>query len=563
MSSRIPTLFFGLFLIAAPPAIGQTLPADQDLIQNQQQRLLEEQRRRLEALQSLPGERPTLAPRADEESSVCFDIQEVRLSGASLMAPEEQEALLGEFLQRCLGSVHLNEILSVITAYYLDRGYVTTRAYLPEQDLSSGTLNILVVEGTLEELNSSLLASDRELRMAFPGRVGERLNLRELEQLVDQMARLPSRRVQLELLPGDEVGGSRVRLEGERSKPWRVALARHNDGQRSTGEQQWDVALSWDSPLGLGDQLHLRGGGDAVSDHWRHSANQSLFYNVPYGWWTYGYSYSQSYYRTRQQAAGFSFSTDGESKRHQFNAERVVHRDALSKSAFSFGLAHLRTRNYIESTLLDASSHRLSEFQFGLNHGRRIGPAFINMDAGWQRGTGAFDAQRDDRPRGSEPVARYTKYTLTLSYLQPFQLWGQAFSVDSIFYGQRSEDVLFSPQRMNIGGLASVRGFKDQSLSGDSGFYWRNNLRWRQPLHQSWLAPMFHELSIALGYDLGQIRTTEHNPGQAGRMSGNAAELALHGKHGSAALTFAHSLDRPDALERAERPLYFRIDVLL
>src|SRR5690606_32709231 len=319
-----------LLFLATGPAIAQTLPSDRELAQDRQQRLLEEQRRRLEALQNLPGERASPLPLDEGQPPVCFDIHEIRFSGATLMASAEQEKLLGQFLHRCLGTTQLNDILKTVTAFYLDRGYVTARAYLPEQDLGSGILQIIVIEGVLEGLDSSALASDRELAMAFPGRVDEPLNLRELEQLVDQMGRLSSRRVQLELLPGEAVGGSRVRLQGERSKPWQAALARHNDGQRSTGEQQWDVALAWDSPLGLGDQLRLRGGSDAVSDRWRHSASQSLFYGLPYGWWTFGYSYSQSYYRTRNEAVGFSFASDGESKRHQFNAERVIHRDALS-----------------------------------------------------------------------------------------------------------------------------------------------------------------------------------------------------------------------------------------
>ncbi len=45
---------------------------------------------------------------------------------------------------------------------------------------------------------------------------------------------------------------------------------------------------------------------------------------------------------------------------------------------------------------------------------------------------------------------------------------------------RRSEDVLFSPQRISLGGNSSVRGFKDQTLTGDSGGYWRNQLRWRR-----------------------------------------------------------------------------------
>lgn len=560
MLPRTATSVAILLACIVTPGLAQTLPSDRDVIQDRQQQLLEDQRRRLEALKQLPGETALPGRSGESASTVCFDVHEIRLAGVTLMPVKVQQALLTEFVGRCLGVEQIDEILQLITAFYLDRGYVTTRAYLPEQALGDGVLHVTVIEGMLEGLDSSALATDRELAMAFPGEAGALLNLRELEQLVDQMARLPSRRVQLELLPGDEVGGSRVRLQGERSKPWQAGLARHNDGQPHTGEQQWEVSLLWDSPLGLGDQLRLRGGADAVSDQWRHSAQQSLFYGVPYGWWTFGYSYSQSYYRTRTQAVGFSFTSDGESKRHQFNAERVLHRDAVSRSAFSLGLAHLRTRNYIESVLLDGSSHRLSELQFGLNHGRRLGSAFINLDAGWQQGTGQFDAQDNGNPRSGQPVARYDKYSLTISYLQPFQFAGQAFSADSMLYGQRSEDVLFGPQRISLGGLASVRGFKEQSLSGDSGFYWRNNLHWRHPIHTDWLRPLFNELRLSAGYDLGQIRSSRHNPGQSGRMTGNAVAMALQGKHLAASLTFARSLDRPGALQRDEHPIYFRLD---
>lgn len=546
--------------LASSFTFAQTVPGDLDIIRDRQERLLEEQQRRLEELRNLPGAVPERPP-VDDADGRCFDIQRIRLDGAALITPAKQALLVEPFIGRCLGTAQLNEVLKTVTDFYLDRGYVTARAYLPQQDLSDGELEVLVIEGRLEGLDSSALASERELAMAFPGRVGDRLNLRELEQLVDQLGRLPSRQVELELLPGDAVGGSRVQLQGQRSKPWHVAASRHNDGQRSTGEQQWDASLVWDSPLGLGDQVRVRGGGDAVSDRWRHSANQSVVYGLPYGWWTVDYSYSQSYYRTRTQAAGFAFASDGESKRHQLSAERVIHRDHLGKSAMNVGMAHLRTRNYIENSLLDSSSHRLSELQLGFNHGRRLGGAFVNADLGWQQGIGAFDAQSNGTPQGSQPVARYNKYTLTLSYLQPFRLWGEGFSADSLVNGQRSEDVLFGPQRMSLGGLASVRGFKDQSLAGDSGFYWRSNLRWRRAVLTPALRAWVSEYGAALGYDLGEIRATSHNTGQSGRLSGQALELSARGKHTAVSVTFARSLQRPDALLDGEHPTYFRFDL--
>ncbi|HCF1927942.1 TPA: ShlB/FhaC/HecB family hemolysin secretion/activation protein, partial [Pseudomonas aeruginosa] len=74
--------------------------------------------------------------------------------------------LLAPYQGRCLGVGQLNALLKAVTDHYLDRGYVTTRAYLPQQDLASGTLRIIVVEGRLEGLDSSALASPRELAMS-------------------------------------------------------------------------------------------------------------------------------------------------------------------------------------------------------------------------------------------------------------------------------------------------------------------------------------------------------------------------------------------------------------
>ncbi|WP_198919133.1 MULTISPECIES: ShlB/FhaC/HecB family hemolysin secretion/activation protein [Pseudomonas] len=557
----------GLLLLAILPAISLAAPTpgEQDLIRERQDRLLEEQRRRLEELKDLPGkEAAPTAPTAPADTR-CFPIQDIELKGADSLSAAEQARLLKPYIGQCLGVSQLNELLKVITDYYLEKGLVTSRAYLPQQDLSGGHLKVLVVEGRLEGLKGAADSqlSERELAMAFPGQVGALVNLREIEQLVDQLNRLPSNQAQMELAPGKEVGGSQVLVKNTAQKPWRAGLSRSNDGQRSTGEQQWGTTFDWDSPLGLADQLMLRGGHDAMSDHQHTSNNAMLSYNLPWGWWNFSYTYSQSEYRSQAQANGFSFKQTGDSQNHQLRAERVILRDAVSKTSLNAGLAYLRTNNFIEDSKLALSSNRLSEAQFGINHGRRIGGAFVNLDLGMQHGIGAFDAQDNGHPGPGEPNARYRKYTATLSYLQPFKLWGESFSFSSLMTGQRSEDVLFSPQRTSLGGQSSIRGYKDQSLSGDSGGYWRNDLRWSRPVTLGWLRPVFAEYGSSLGYDQGVIRGDRYNGEQHGRLSSNSLELFARGQHLATSVTFAHSLERPDVLSEREAPIYFRLDFLL
>ncbi|MGR4975026.1 ShlB/FhaC/HecB family hemolysin secretion/activation protein [Pseudomonas sp. LARHCG127] len=540
-------------------------PGDTDLIRERQNRLLEEQRRRLEDLKDLPGQEAKPAQPSAPADTRCFPIKTIELKGADSLSVGERAQLLKPYIGQCLGVPQLNELLKVITDHYIEKGLVTSRAYLPQQDLSGGHLSVLVVEGRLEGLKGAETSqlSDRELAMAFPGATGELVNLREIEQMVDQLNRLPSNQAKMELTPGQNVGGSEVRVTNEPKKPWRAGLSRSNDGQRSTGEQQWGSSFEWDSPLGLADQLMLRGGHDAMTDHQHTSRNAMLYYNLPWGWWNVSYSYSQSEYRSQIPANGFNFKQTGDSQNHQVRVERVIHRDALSKTSLNTGLAYLRTNNFIEDSKLAVSSNRLSEAQFGINHGRRVGNAFVNLDLGMQEGIGAFDAQDDNDPGPGQADARYRKYTATASYLQPFQVWGESFSFSSLMTGQRSEDVLFSPQRMSLGGQSSIRGYKDQSLSGDSGGYWRNDLRWSRPVTLEWLRPVFGEYGTSLGYDQGVIRGSRYNGDQHGRMSSNSLELFARGEHLNASVTFAHSLERPDALTEREAPIYFRVDVLL
>lgn len=159
-------------------------PGEQDLIRDRQDRLLEEQRRRLEDLKDLPGKQTLpMAPSAPADER-CFPIQHIELKGAESLSIRERKQMLAAYEGQCLGVSQLNELLKVITNHYLDKGLVTTRAYLPQQDLSKDDLQVLVVEGKLENLQADATSglSERELAMTFPGREGQLVNLREIEQ---------------------------------------------------------------------------------------------------------------------------------------------------------------------------------------------------------------------------------------------------------------------------------------------------------------------------------------------------------------------------------------------
>ncbi|MGX5728467.1 hypothetical protein ACWKWZ_25790, partial [Metapseudomonas otitidis] len=89
-------LLFPVFhVFAADPVVPS--PGDRDLIRDRQERLLEEQRKRLQELQQLPGRAEPVAPSQPQAQGPCFDIQRIRLQGVHLISEVRQRELLKPF----------------------------------------------------------------------------------------------------------------------------------------------------------------------------------------------------------------------------------------------------------------------------------------------------------------------------------------------------------------------------------------------------------------------------------------------------------------------------------
>ncbi|MGN4062997.1 POTRA domain-containing protein, partial [Burkholderia gladioli] len=144
---------------------------------------------------------------------------------------------------QCVGKRGLDMLVKGLSQAILARGYVTTRVLLPEQDLSTGTLKLSLIPGVIRHVRFV----DERLRgtwkTAFPTGNGELLNLRELEQGLEQMKRVTSQDVSMQIVPADEPGESDVVLDVKRGKPWTVVASIDNSGTRATGRLQGNLSL--------------------------------------------------------------------------------------------------------------------------------------------------------------------------------------------------------------------------------------------------------------------------------------------------------------------------------
>ena len=118
-------------------------------------------------------------------------------------------------LPACIGSEGINVLLRRIQNRLIDLGYVTTRVVVEPQDLRSGMLVLTVIPGKvgriqLQDQSAIPFATRGTLWFAMPMAQGDILNIRNIEQGLENLKRVPSADANMELVPTDAVGETDV-----------------------------------------------------------------------------------------------------------------------------------------------------------------------------------------------------------------------------------------------------------------------------------------------------------------------------------------------------------------
>lgn len=125
-------------------------PADLEVVEQRQKALLEQAQQQRDDLQNTT-DLPTLPlPVPDKGIHACHDVKRVVFQGAEHLSWSVRDNLASSFQGRCLTLSGINTLVRETTNAYITRGYVTSQAWLPTQDIAEGTLTIAVSEGRVE-----------------------------------------------------------------------------------------------------------------------------------------------------------------------------------------------------------------------------------------------------------------------------------------------------------------------------------------------------------------------------------------------------------------------------
>jgi hemolysin activation/secretion protein len=436
-----------------------------------------------------------------------FLLRDVRIEGGTVFDPEALAAIWRPFVGRPVGAADLEELRQRLSRAYADQGYLNSGAVLPDQEVGDGTVTYRLIEGRVSEIeivgarhfDPAYLTSRLELAAGPPFRIE---NLANRLQILAQDPAI--KRLNLDLAPGIEPGTAKLTATVEEARPITVTTAFANSQSPSVGDLRGDVEAEARNLLGHGEALRLRyGRTGGVNDG-------GAFLSVPVTPWD-----TLVHVKFDRSAADVvsanlaALDIRSESTTYEAGLTQPVYRSAENSLSLGLTVAKRRSETFLLGEHFD--------FTPGMTDGR----AEINV--------ARFIQEWQNRSRDHALVLRSTlshgllMFGATNTGVKPdgdFTAWlGQTQAVmrlpedwQLVLRGdvQLSDRPLYGLEQFSLGGMNSVRGYRENEVVADDGLF--GSLELRVPVYEfpvpawSWLMPEEGKGRIALApfYDQGQ-----------------------------------------------------------
>lgn len=488
-----------MLLMVSPLAFAATSSSEQLILQQQRQRALEQQ-----LLPPMPDVRllppaSRLGRLAFPQEKPCFNIDQVRLSGQDALPRWlPLQRIANQAQGHCLGGKGINLLMSTLQNRLVDHGYITTRVLAPQQDLTSGTLQLKILPGYVHQVkltpNSGHYIS---LFNAFPPRAGNLLDLRDIEQGLESLQRLPTVQAKMDIVPGEQPGESDILLHWQQAKIWRLGVSLDDSGSKSTGRYQGALTLSLDNPLSLSDLFYISGTRALQPGNDKGSKNVTAHYSVPFCYAMLSVTVSDVDYHQTVAGVSGDYRYHGDSQNLTVQLSHVLHRNGTQKTSFSYDILIRRSKNYINDTEIEVQRRRTVGWRIGLQHRHFIQQATLDAGISYQRGTRWFGALPAPEESYGAATALSKIIQLSSQLNVPFALGKQTFRYNLNYQRQMSYTPLTPQDQFAIGGRFTVRGFDgERTLNANGGWTVRNELAWTTPVPNQ---------ELYLGADYGHV----------------------------------------------------------
>lgn len=487
------------------------LPDPSVELRRQQEREQQERKR----LESSPQVRPEASKAADLErlpvdETPCLRIDKILIEGGEgrnwSWLLDSLDGIKGDDtpFNRCLGAGSINLLLKRGQNALIGKGFITSRLLAQQQDLKTGQLTLTLVLGRINTIRfADAKGAHASAANALPAVPGDVLNLRDIEQALENFKRVPTVEADIKIEPSTNPGESDLVIDWKQAKSVRYSLSLDDSGSDTTGKRQVSATVSYDNPLGLSDLFYLTlnrdagGGNSETAPSPKGTQGGTLHYSVPMGYWSLSTTASVNSYKQTVIGANENYLYSGKSTNAEVKLSRIVYRDAANKTTVAARLYRKSSNNYIDDTEVEVQRRVTSGLETSLSHRLFWGSATVDAQLTYKQGLKILGALAAPEEEFDEGTSQFKIITADASISVPFKLAEQLFKLDSSVKLQSNRTPLIAQDRFAIGSRYSVRGFDSKaSLAAEKGVLLQNTVSWTIPKAGA---------ELYLGIDYGRV----------------------------------------------------------
>lgn len=500
------------------------------------------------------------------ESGRKFFIKEILIDNdEKYVNSTQRNAIIKKFENTELGKAEILELVKELTDFYIGKGYSTTLLTIKEGNLNSQKITLKVLWGkvnnVLVEDKDPTLSQKMRVYSALPFYKDKVLNVSDIDQALDNLLRI-SYATKIKIIPDEKDGYSNLNFEDMEYDFFNLGLKLNNSGRRESGWNQYSGTMKFNNFIGFNDILSFYYGYNDLKPKSDSQKSWSLSYSIPVGYWSFDTSYYRSEYIKVIGGNFGGYNSDGNSERYSNRINRVLFRNNNHKLSAYTSIDVKNNLNRIMDSVIDVSSKRYSNVTFGINDVTTIWDGGTYWDLSFTKGTPWFGSAWVNDPDLKGFDIDFHKINGLLSWskkIHQFDLVSVNYDLTTSF--QFSKDILVSDQNISIGDEYSVRGFKEDSVSGNKGGYISNTVKFPVYINK------FSGMSIVpfAGYDVGYVKNNcrSYVSNCSGEfISGGSVGLRLNQQYLSSSLSAGWPITKPKSLRNKEidnLAIYYRL----
>ncbi len=419
------------------------------------------------------------------ESADKLYVHQFVFEGATVFSNQELSSIVASYLDREITSEDLFDARDALTRYYVDKGYINSRAFLPNMKTSDGKLVMRIIEGRLTGIKISgnkRLCSEYiapRLKKAIQLNNNEPLNINIVQERLKLFKKDPRiKNITAQIEPQAVMQNALLHIIVDEALPYQVEIGVNNHKPPAVGSYAFNVNASLVNLTGWGDSLHGEWGFIEETDEY------AVSYSVPVSKWdttlSFGTDRSVSTLATTPQPA-----QDVVSQTETYSA--LLHHPFFKtlSQEFAMALQFDRRRNkttdasgepyFLNPSVVTDNVSQASILRFSQEWVRRDLKNILSARSAFNFGLNLSNTTAYD---DAYPDGHFASWLGQFQWLQRMKIKSLPDNLLSMRLNlQLSDDPLLPMEKFVIGGSSSVRGYKENLMTTDNGivgsFEWR------------------------------------------------------------------------------------------